>query len=342
MRNLYKFLSLIVIPLLLFLYVKDSIGLKYEGKKIKSIIVKGILNTDDSLVYDALVIKEGDRLDAEKLGISIRNIYQTGKFKDVKVDVLEKNDQLIITIIVEERPVIKQIEFKGNDEYGETDLSEAIKDYVVEEDVLDDYKINEAVNIILDKYSEDGFEDTTIRTFKIIDKEEKTCKVIFKIKEGDEVRVGSIKIQGTKVFEEDRVISEMDTHIDDWLHSGIFSKEEYEMDKKNIIRFYKNNGYIRARILEDKLVSRFEGKKRDKEKKLYISIKLSEGKQYKFGRYQITGFTLFSEDQIAERLEMETGEIFNQDKFEIDLQRIQALYSERGYIFARVIPEERV
>lgn len=342
MKNLYKVVTIGVIFSLMLLFVRDSIGLQYEGKKIKSIVVKGIQNTDDSLVYDALTFEEGDSLNAKELGQSIRNIYKTAKYKDVKVDVVEKKNQLIVTFIVEERPVIKEIVFKGIDEFGETDLSEAIKDYVAVDEVLDDYKINESVNIILDKYNEDGFNDTTIRTFKIIDKKEKTCKIIFKIKEGDEIRVEKIKIIGTKAYEEKKIIGVMDTHIDDWLHSGIFNRDEYAMDKRNIVRFYNNNGYIKAKILEDKLIYRIEGDKRDKEKKLYITIKIKEGHQYKFGGYQVAGYTLFSDEEIGELCELEKGGIFSQEEFGEDLQRIQALYSERGYIFSSIIPKEKI
>jgi len=317
-------------------------GLKYEGKKIKSIIVKGIINTDEDIVYDALLIKRKQEFDPKKLSDSIKEIYKTGKYNDVKADIVEKDNQLVITIIVAERPVIKEIVFKGNDEFGDSDLNEAVQEYIKEEDVLDEYKVSIAKDIIENKYYEEGYSDVTIRTFKIINKEDRTCQLIFRIKEGDEIRVAQIKIIGNKVFKDKKLIREMETHIDDWLHSGIFKKDEYEKDKDRIIKYYKNNGYIKARIIEDKLKYRIEGDKRDKEKRLYITIKITEGKQYKFGRYTMSGFTLFTEDELKDLLRLEGGKVFNQDKFENDIMRIQQKYSERGYIFARVIPEESI
>ena len=328
--------------LFIFFYIQDSICLKYEGKKIKTIDVKGIINTDEDYVYDALTFKKGDKLSPQELSLSIRNIYKTAKYSDVKVDIVERDNQLIITIIVEERAIIKEIAFKGLDEFGDTDLSEAIQEYVKEEDVLDDYKVNEAVAIILSKYNEEGFNNATIRTFKIVDQKEKTCKLIFKIKEGDEIRVAQIRIIGNTKYADKKIIGRMETHVDDWLHSGLFNQDEYEMDKEKIVRFYKNHGYIKAGIVKDQLKYRIEGGKRAKEKKLYITIKLTEGKQYKFGRYSLSGYTLFTEDELRDLLKLETGKIFSQDEFERDLMRLQQLYSGRGYIFARIIPEEKI
>ena len=342
LRRFCRIILILIIVVFVFFNMQDLAGLKYEGKKIKAIIVKGIINTDEDVVYDALTFKEGIKFDPGELSQSIKNIYKTAKYSDVKVDIVEKNNQLVITIIVEERLIIKEIAFKGNDEFGDTDLNEAIQDYVKEENVLDEYKVNEAVAIILSKYNEEGFNDATIRTFKIVNQKEKTCKLIFKIKEGDEVRVARINITGNKVYEDKKIIRKMETHIDDWLHSGIFNQDEYEQDKEKIVRFYRNHGYIKAAILKDQLKYRIEGDKRAKEKRLYIVIKLAEGKQYKFGRYSLSGYTLFTEDELKDLLKLETGKIFNQDTFERDIMRIQQLYSERGYIFARIVPEEKI
>lgn len=318
--------------------IRDSRAVSFEGKKIRKINVKGLVNTGESEVLDALTFKTGSVVTGPEISQSIRNIYRTGRFDDVRIDMEEKAKGVEVTVILEERPLIKQIEFKGNDEIGETDLSEAVKDILAADMVLNESRINEAVAVILDKYAEDGFEDTTVNTFKIIDQKKKTCRLIIRIKEGDEVRVQVIKIKGTRNFKEDKIIGVMDTHIDDWLHSGIFKKTEYEKDKQNIIQFYKKNGYINARITDDKLVYRIEGKKRKKGKKLYITITLTEGEQYNFGAYTITGNSLFTEKEIREVLEMKQGEIFNQETFEQDVQRLQQKYSERGYIFAGIRP----
>lgn len=342
MNKIIKITAFLLAGILSIFFLSDTTAYKYEGIKIAKIIIKGIINSDESQAYDALSLEEGEPFIAKRASESIKSLYNLGYYNDVKLDIVKKKKGLILTFIVSERPVIKEIVFKGNDEFSESDLSEAIKDLIKEEDVYQETKVNQAINIILDKYEEEGYNEASVRAIPIINKEKRTCKLIFKIREGDEVRVKKIRILGCKAFSEKKIIGKMDTHIDDWLHSGIFKREEYEQDKENIIKFYKNNGYIFAKIVRDKLVYRIEGEKRDKEKRLYITIEIYEGEQYKFGRYTVSGYTIFSDDEIYSVLQHEQGEIFNQEQFEEDIQALQQLYGERGYIFVRIIPERKI
>ncbi|MBN1899130.1 MAG: outer membrane protein assembly factor BamA [Spirochaetes bacterium] len=341
MKRLIKIATYIIFLTVILSFLSDIIAYKYEGIKIKKIVITGIINSDESKAYDVLQVEEGDRFIAKRASESIRALYEIGAYSDVNLDVAEQKGGLVLTFIVQERPIIKEIIFKGNDEFGEVDLSESIQNIVKEDDVYQEARVNEAINIILRKYEDEGYNEASVRAIPVINEETKTCKLIIRIREGDEVRVAKISIRGAKAFSEKKVVGKMDTHIDDWLHSGIFKQEEYERDKNSIVKFYKNNGYIFARVIKDKLVYRIEGDKRDKEKKLYITIDIEEGKQYKFGRYSVSGYTIFSDDEVSSVLEHKSGEIFNQEQFEEDLQALQALYGSRGYIFARIIPEPK-
>ncbi len=342
MKKIIKITAQLLLLLIVMFAISDIIAYKYESKKIKKITIKGIINSDKSEAYNVLELEEGEPFIAKRASESIKSLYELGYYSDIKLDIVEKKGGLILTFIVTERPIIKEIVFKGNDEFSDSDLSEAIKDILKEEDVYQETKANQAINIILNKYEEEGYNEVSVRAIPIINQEKKTCKLIFKIKEGDEVRVKKIKIIGCKAFTEKKIIGKMDTHIDDWLHSGIFKREEYERDKENIIKFYKNNGYIFAKIVRDKLVYRIEGKKRKKEKKLYITIEISEGEQYKFGKYTVSGYTIFSDDEIYSVLKHKSGEIFEQEQFEEDLQALHQMYGARGYIFVKIIPEQKI
>ncbi len=326
----------------LFYFINDTIAYKYEGIKIKKIVINGIVNADESKSFDVLEVSDGEPFIAKRASESIKNLYKLGYFSDVKLDVVQEQDGLILTFFVKERPVVKDIVFKGNDEFSDSDLNEALKDIIKEGDIYQETKVNDAVNLIMNKYEEEGYNDITIRALPIINKEKKTCKIIFRIREGDKVRVSKISIKGCKSFTEKKIIGKMDTHIDDWLHSGIFKRDEYEKDKENIIKFYKNNGYIYARIVKDGLIYRIEGDRGDKEKRLYITIVIDEGKQYKFGGYNVTGYYIFSKDEIIDVLEHKTNEVFEQEQFEKDMQGLHQLYGNRGYIFVRIIPDRKV
>jgi len=336
-----KIINFLFIFLILISAIK-ILGYKYEGQKIKSIKFTGIINSDKKEAAEALLLKEGDYFSASKASESIKILYKLGYYNDVKLDIKEEKGGLILNFIVDERPKIKEISFKGNDEISESDLNEAIKEIVKVDDIYQETKINQAINVIYQKYYEEGYNDVSILAHPVIDEKDKKCKVIFNIKEGDRVRVKEIKILGVKAFPEKKIIKQMDTHIDDWLHSGIFKQEQYEKDKENIIKFYKNNGYIFAKIEKEELIYRIEGKKGKKERKLYITLNINEGEQYKFGGYEVEGYTIFTKEEIEGVLKHRVGEIFNQERFESDIQSLQQLYGSRGYIFANIMSDKRI
>jgi len=338
-----KVLSIIIIGVIIGFGINYlfSIKYKYEGLKILDIKVQGAFNTDKNDILDVIPFSKGEIFRAFKLSEAIKNIYKTGNYDDVKAEIVKKDNGIIIIFKVKERYKISEIEFVGNDEISRSDLEESIKNIIAVGNVLDETKIQDAVSAILSKYEDEDMFDADVKVEERVEKDNKV-KVIFKIKEGDEVKVKSIKILGNKVFNVKKIVGLMDTHIDDWLHSGVFNKDTYEKDKDNIIKFYKKNGYINARIVWDKLQYRIEGKKRKKKKIVYITIKLYEGKQYKFGGYTITNNRLFSKKEIMSKLKLKKGAIFNETQFEQDIQAIQGMYGARGYIFARVMPEESI
>ncbi len=334
--------AIVVIILSFFINSLFSVKYKYQGLKVIKIKVQGTFHTDKGDVLDALNFSKGDKFSALKLSESIKNIYKTGNYEDVKADVVKKDNGVIVTIIVKEREIIDEIIFVGNDEVSSTDLEEKIKDIISAGDVVDETKIQDAVTAILSKYEEDNLFDADVKVQKKKDKKNKKIKLIFKIKEGDEIKVKSIKITGTKVYTAKKIIGLMDTHIDDWLHSGTFNRDEYEKDKDKIIQFYNKNGYIDAKIVEEKLQYRIEGEKRDKEKVVYINLKIKEGDKYKFGKYEISGYNLFSEEEIRKVLTLKEGEVFDKEKFIHDIQAIQGMYGARGYIFSRINPIKHI
>ncbi len=339
-----KFIGYFVVLSLILFFINSlmSVKYKYQGKKILRIVVKGTFHTDKDDVLDMLSFSKNDLFDAGKLSESIKNIYKMGSYEDVKFDVTKKKNGVVITINVKEREIIDEIRFVGNDEVSTGDLEEKIKDIIAGGEVVDESKLQDAVSVILSKYEEENLFDAEVRVRKEINKEDKKVIIIFNIKEGDEIKVKSIKITGTKVYSEKKLVGLMDTHIDDWLHSGTFNRDEYDKDKDKIIKFYNKNGYIDANIVSEKLQYRIEGDKRDKEKVVYITLKIKEGVKYNFNGYKIKGYNLFTEDEIRKELTLEKGKVFNKEKFIKDMQSIQAMYGARGYIFARVNPIKHI
>src|SRR5690348_2412622 len=88
-------------------------ALAFEPVVVKDIRVEGIQRTEAGTVFSYLPVKVGDRLDDDKAAQSIKALFATGFFKDVRIEV--EGD--VMVVVVQERPAIARIEFVGMKEF---------------------------------------------------------------------------------------------------------------------------------------------------------------------------------------------------------------------------------
>ncbi|HEV7912773.1 MAG TPA: POTRA domain-containing protein, partial [Albitalea sp.] len=80
-----------------------------EPFQLKDIRVEGLQRTDAGTVFASLPFRIGDTYNDEKGAAALRALFATGLFKDVRLEV----DEGVVIVIVEERPVISNIDFRG-------------------------------------------------------------------------------------------------------------------------------------------------------------------------------------------------------------------------------------
>src|SRR5215210_3117411 len=90
---------------------------------IKDIRVEGVQRTEAGTVFTYLPVKVGDRVDDEKAAQSIKALYATGFYSDVR---LEAEGDILIVFVVE-RPAIAQIDFDGQKEFTKENLRDGLK-----------------------------------------------------------------------------------------------------------------------------------------------------------------------------------------------------------------------
>ena len=77
----------ILLFFLVFCCISSSLLLAAENEKVAKVEVIGNERIDRGVVLNAVKTKEGEVYDAAKAGEHLKNIYKTGFFSDVMVDV---------------------------------------------------------------------------------------------------------------------------------------------------------------------------------------------------------------------------------------------------------------
>ncbi|MFM8760366.1 MAG: POTRA domain-containing protein, partial [Polynucleobacter victoriensis] len=96
---------------------------------VKDIRVEGLQRVEPGTVFSYLPVKVGETFTDDKGADAIRALYNTGFFKDVKVE----SDGQVLVVTVEERPAVSQLEFTGIKEFDKDSLKKSLKAVCVAE-----------------------------------------------------------------------------------------------------------------------------------------------------------------------------------------------------------------
>ncbi len=110
----------------------------------------------------------------------------------------------------------------------------------------------------------------------------------------------------------------------------IYSPQQFELDVRNIIKNYQDNGYTDCRITQIEAQYNFDSSA------VSLEVKIDEGPRALIGELNITGNKLFSSDQLKNIIDTKTGEVLNPFTLSADMTEILNLYEKRGYTFASV------
>src|SRR3954467_5198012 len=100
-----------------------------EPFQLKDIRVEGLQRSDAGTVFASLPFRIGDTYTDEKGSAALRALFATGLFKDVRIEV----EDGVVVVIVEERPVIANIDFRGLKEFDKDTLTKSLKDFGIGE-----------------------------------------------------------------------------------------------------------------------------------------------------------------------------------------------------------------
>ena len=340
-------IALATICTVLIVHGSFSQSSKYENKIIRKITFNGLKNVNSEDLKEKMITTIGYPLKAAEVQKDIKTIFKRGHFSNLTVEIQEFQDGVWLRFNCVERPFVKEVRFKGNDELLESDLSMVI--LFKEGDAYRKDFIEKSVKLLKEKYDSEGLFNAVI-AYEVteLDKNGDNVKVTFIIDEGEEIKVRNIALLGAVQVYSEELISLMSTSEEGLFSDGAFKEDAYREDKEKIVMYYHQKGYLDAQIVEDKVENQWVDPDKKEERGIFITIKVHEGEKYYFEEYtmEIKGEkeeTVFQPEDFSGNFQLrEKGEVFNNMKFMQDRQMISFKYASKGYIFARVIPNKTI
>ena len=291
------------------------------NRRIESDAILAVINT-----------KKGDVLDYDQLDQDLRSVYKMGFFKDVKIETEDAPTGKTVVFHVTEKPSIGRIVFKGNKHVDKDDLKKEIGISLYS--IYNPYEVKQSVNRLKDYYRQKGYYGVEILS-SVEPLPNNEVLLRYDIHENEKVYVKKIEFVGNKRFSDDDLKDLMKTQekgIFSWItKSGYLDKKKLEFDIQKINAFYRNRGFIKAKIGSPKITYR-------KGEGLFITIEVHEGAQYKVGRVSIEGDLIKKEDELLKEVKISQEKFFNRKTVRKDVLRLKNLYSEEGYAYVEVKP----
>lgn len=300
-----------------------------QAEVVSDIKVKGLKRMEPQTVISYLPFKKGEDVSRQRQATALRELYKTGFFSDVKMD---KKDG-ILTITVEERPVVSKISFEGNDKADEKVLKTEVQLKV--RDVYTPTKLKADAERLTEIYRRMGMHSAVVEPV-VEEKSRNRVEITFKIDEGSKNYVRHIKFKGNENIDDERLKEAMMTKERRW-YRFLTSTDTYDADRLNydkdlLRRFYFERGYIDFAVLKTEV---------SKEEKDYIiSLEIKEGARYRVGDIDVrTTLKGISADKLKKEILLEKGKYYNAELLEETITKITDELGREGYAFVEVVPD---
>lgn len=261
-----------------------------EPFPLRDIRVEGLQRTDAGTVFASLPFRIGDTYNDEKGAAALRALFATGLFKDVRLEVADG----VVIVIVEERPIISAIEFRGLKEFDKDTLTKSLKDFGIGEGLpFDKALADRAEQELKRQYLTRSLYGAEVVT-TVTPLERNRVNVTFTITEGSAARIREIRIIGNKAFSEGTLKGLFELNEGGWLNwytkADRYSRAKLNADLETLRAYYLNRGYLEFNV--DSTQVSISPDKQD----ISIAIHITEGQPYTVTAVKIEGDYLGKEE----------------------------------------------
>ena len=302
---------------------------------IKDIRVEGLQRTEAGTIFTYLPVQAGDVMSDEKATQAIKSLYNTGFFKDVRIEA--DGDVLVVT--VQERSAIAKIDFSGNKSFPSDKMTEGLKQIGISEGLIfDKSQLDRAEQEIKRQYLAQGKYGATVKTV-VSPLERNRVAVRFEIEEGVVAKIRDINIVGNTAYTTDDLRAEFLLTTPNWMSwwnkDDQYSKQKLTADLEMLKSFYMNQGYLEFAI--DSTQVSISPDKQD----IYITVNVTEGEKYTISDVKLAGDLQVPEAELTPLIAIAKGDVFNRQKVTETSKAIGDRLGNEGYAFSNVnaIPE---
>ncbi len=311
-------------------------------RPVRNVKLTGLTKTDTQLVQNQIRTRAGQPLSPETVREDVQRLNRLGRFKEINARAQQFDDGSVeISFEFSETPVIRAVDIIGNRQLSNAEISPLVN--LLKDTPVDEFQLGAARAAIERLYRDKGYFQATVT---IDQKElEEQGTVLFKVAEGERVRVTDIRFEGNGAFKDRQLTPRIKTTTAGIFETGPVDPEQLDKDVAALVDFYHDRGYLDVRA-DKQVVFAPNGKEAIvkfviDEGPLYTlrSIKaelFGDGGELRSGKSPV----IISEQQVAGLMEIKAGDVYSVEKVKKSIDAIKNAYLGMGYVDAFVRPFE--
>jgi outer membrane protein insertion porin family len=301
-----------------------------EAAVIRKIDVRGAERVGADTVRSSLTIVPGKDFSNADIDQSIKRLYATGLFSDVRISVSGGT----LVVVVNENQLINQIVFNGNRKIKDDKLVTLVRSRPL--GPYSEALIEADLQSLRQAYAAIGRSDVQITT-QTAPVGNGRVNLAFVINEGDRTKINEINFVGNTHYSAFRlraVVATKESGLFSFItRRDIYSEEKLRVDEEALRQFYYNHGYADFRVISSNAVL-------DPETNKYtITFEVDEGERYSFGPVKVESTVEgVNADDLQNLAESREGKTYRARDVQDSLTNISERVAAAGYPFARVTP----
>ncbi len=298
--------------------------------RIANIRIEGNQRIETGTILSYLAVQPGDPFSPDRLDRSLKTLYATGLFADVKLDRI--GDTLVVRVA--ENPIVNQIFFQGN---------HAIEDDKMRNDIqLRPRAVFTAAEAeadrdrILQAYSEKGHFQARVVP-KVIRLADNRVNVLFEIDEGKPSLIASITFVGNHSFSASRLRDVVSSRQSAWWRflssADQYNPDRMAYDRELLRRFYLRNGFI------DFAADETHAELSPGRGGFFVTFTIHEGHRFRIRKITaISHLEHLKADTVLKDAIIRRGQWYDGDAVERSVFLIENDLRARGFTFVSVEP----
>lgn len=316
----------------------DDLGV-YENRVISEVFVRPapvegerttLTQSAEQQAYNNIRSQPGTVFDADQVRGDIQRLNRLGAFSRVEV-YAGVNEDGSVTLVFEllERQLVADVQVAGNEQINDAQIAAVVD--VVTGTPIDRFQIDRSARRIEELYREKGYYYARVS----VDEQEleETGLVLFRILEGDQLRVTGIRFTGNQAFSDKQLRRELVTKTSGFFRRGQLDDAKLDTDIGNLISFYRDRGYLDIRA--DRLVQPAPNGRES-----IVTYIIDEGQLYTLRSVQIEISSpegqqpVFDRKQIAGLISIKAGDVYSVRELDNSLTTVRNAYGQMGYVDA--------